>query len=173
MFIEIRFPQTRYQLKKKLLFSEIKDTQFRESSPLHRKTDAETSRTYNPKDNQRPLQAGVHRLPLEYLANHISHREKGNESCTTTNSHRYRSKQQRHEYHSKHKQYRTANNGEYHQTDFQQPTDYHHQRISQLLQESTGLVRPHIIIHPIGNLLEAIRHRLSDILYRNSLTAHA
>ena len=31
VFIEIRFPQTRYQLKKKLLFSEIKDTQFRES----------------------------------------------------------------------------------------------------------------------------------------------
>lgn len=49
MFIEIRFLQTRYQLKKKLLFSEIKDTQFRESSPLHRKTDSETSRTYNPR----------------------------------------------------------------------------------------------------------------------------
>ena len=68
VFIEIRFLQTRYQLKKKLLFSEVKDTQFRESSPLHCKTDSEASRTYNPKDNQRPLQAGVHRLPLEYLA---------------------------------------------------------------------------------------------------------
>ena len=118
VFIEIKFLQTRYQLKKKLLFSEVKDTQFRKSSPLHRKTDSETSRTYNPKDNQRPLQAGVHRLPLEYLAKdgphkadqrnsyqqdtcnvhhngrqwrsrqyHISHREKGNESCTTPNSH--------------------------------------------------------------------------------------
>ena len=74
MFIEIRFLQTRYQLKKKLLFSEIKDTQFRESSLLHRKTDSETSRTYNPKDNQRPLQAGVHRLPLEYLAKDGPHK---------------------------------------------------------------------------------------------------
>lgn len=67
MFIEIRFLQTRYQLKKKLLFSEVKDTQFRESSPLHCKTDSEASRTYNPKNNQRPLQTGIHRLPFEYL----------------------------------------------------------------------------------------------------------
>ena len=132
MFIEIRFLQTRYQLKKKLLFSEVKDTQFRESSPLHCKTDSEASRTYNPKNNQRPLQTGIHRLPFEYLTEdgpyktdqrnsyqqdscnvhhngrqrrsrqyHISHREKGNESRTATNSHRYRSKQQRHKYHSK------------------------------------------------------------------------
>lgn len=123
MFIEIRFLQTRYQLKKKLLFSEVKYTQFRESSPLHCKTDSEASRTYNPKDNQRPLQTGIHRLPFEYLTEdgpyktdqrnsyqqdscnvhhnsrqrrsrqyHISHREKGNESRTATNSHRYRSK---------------------------------------------------------------------------------
>ena len=74
MFIEIRFPQTRYQLKKKLLFSEVKYTQFRESSPLHCKTDSEASRTYNPKDNQRPLQTGVHRLPLEYLAKDGPHK---------------------------------------------------------------------------------------------------
>ena len=74
VFIEIRFLQTRYQLKKKLLFSEIKDTQFRESSPLHCKTDSETSRTYNPKDNQRPLQTGIHRLPFEYLAKDGPHK---------------------------------------------------------------------------------------------------
>ncbi len=133
-------------LPNRTLLSETKDAQFRESGSLHRKTDSETSGAHNPEDNQRPLQTGVHRLPLEYLAEdaphkadqrnahqqntgnihhygrqrgnrqyYICHREEGYQSCTTTDSHHYRSKQQRHKHDSKYKQYRTANNGEHYQ----------------------------------------------------------
>ena len=42
--------------------------QYRECRSLHCEADAKDTRTYNPKNDQRPFQAGNHRLPLEYLA---------------------------------------------------------------------------------------------------------
>ena len=50
----------------------MEDAYLRERSPLYCKTDAEAGRTYNPKDDQRPFQTGIHRLPFKYGSSDIS-----------------------------------------------------------------------------------------------------
>lgn len=42
-----------------------------------------------------------------------------------------------------------------------------------VLTKSTGFVRPHIIIHTIGNLFKTTGNRLSYIVHCNSLASHA
>ena len=148
MFIEIRFHQTRYQLKRNYYSQKLKIPNSGKVAP-DRKTGSGkqaaltiqriTSVHFKPefigchlniwlKMAHTRLTKGIptSKIPAMYITMADSGEvgsttsaigKKGNESCTTTNSHRYRSKQQRHEY-SKHKQYRTANNGEYHQNRF-------------------------------------------------------